>query len=239
MHTGLWPAVARRFEADTGYKVVVTVSGNRWLLDEAFRAGEADLLTMHDGDNATGLLDEGFGVHLRPWTRNEFVILGPASDPANIRGLRDGAVALQRIARAQAPFVNFQNSGSRDITSRLWQTAGVTPQGAWLLQDESTSSEEAMAFAHEMKAYVLLGRIPSIQGIFPSDGLEILVQGDPAMRRSFIVMEANAERLPGANTLGARVLSDYLLSKRTQRLLLEFGTYAPGQMPQFYPGGRD
>jgi len=80
-----------------------------------------------------------------------------------------------------------------------------------------------------------LGLIPVLLGIFSSDGREILVQGDPDMRRPFLVMEANAKKLPAANTKGARALADYLLSTKTQNLLLEFGTNSPGGMPLFYP----
>ena len=125
MKTGLWPEMARRFESDTGWKVELTVAGNRELLAEAFREGKADLLTMHSGDISTDLVADGFGTNLRPWTRNEFVIIGPRPDPAGIRGLRDGAAALERIAQARAPFVDFQNIGTRELTTKLWKKAGL------------------------------------------------------------------------------------------------------------------
>jgi tungstate transport system substrate-binding protein len=238
MRTGLWPEIAKRFEADTSYKVQLVMSGNRDLLAEAFREGKADLLTMHSGDIGTDLVADGFGTNMRPWTRNEFVIIGPRADPAGVRGLHDGAVALERIAKAQAPFVDFQNIGTRELTTKLWKKAGIRPQGDWLLKDESDSSEEVMEFARKKKAYVVLGRIPVIQGVFTADGMEILVQGDPDMRRPFIVMEANSRKFPAANTRGARALADYLLTTKTQDFLLQFGTNSPGGMPLFYPVNR-
>src|SRR5262245_32004329 len=80
MKTGLWLEIAKRFQADTGYKTELTMSGNRELLAEAFREGKADLLTMHSGDISTDLVADGYGMNLRPWTRNEFVIkIGRAS----------------------------------------------------------------------------------------------------------------------------------------------------------------
>src|SRR5262245_42521859 len=166
MKTGLWPEIARRFEEDSGYKVKLAMSGNRELLAESFREGEADLLTMHSGDISTDLVADGYGTNMRPWTRNEFVVIGPRSDPARVRGLRDGAAALERIARAQAPFVDFQNIGTRELTTKLWKKAGIRPQGDWLLKDESENSEEVMEFARKKQAYVILGRIPVLQGIF-------------------------------------------------------------------------
>src|SRR5262249_33050784 len=207
---GLWPEIAKRFEADSGYRVELTMSGNRELLAEAFRGGKADLLTMHSGDISTDLVADGYGLNMRPWTRNEFVVIGPRSDPAGIRGLRDGAVALARIAKTQGPFVDFQNIGTRELTAKLWKQAGPRLPGAWLLTDESEYYEEVMAFARRKQAYVVLGRIPVLQGIFSADGMEILVQGDPDMRRPFIVMEANPKKFPDANIEGARALSNYL-----------------------------
>ena len=238
MKTGLWPEIARRFEADTGFKVELKAAGNRELLAETFRAGEADLLTMHSGDITTDLVADGFGTNMRPWTRNEFVIVGPRADPAGIRGLRDGAEALTRIAARRAPFVDFQNIGTRELATKLWKKAGIRPQGNWLLNDESDSSEEVMEFARQKQAYLVLGRIPVLQGIFSADGMEILVQGDPDMRRPFIVMEASPVKFPNANGPGARALADYLLTAKTQNFLLQFGTNSPGGMPLFYPISR-
>src|SRR5262249_31659356 len=198
--SGLWAELAKRIEAETGFKTELAMSGNRELLAEAFRAGQADLLTMHSGDITTDLVADGFGTNMRPWTRNEFVIIGPRSDPAGVRGLRDGAVALERIAKAQAPFVGFQNIGTRELTTKLWKKAGLRPQGDWLLKDESSSSEDVLEFARQKQAYVVLGRIPVLLGLFSADGMEILVQGDPDMQRPFIVLEANPGRFPNANT---------------------------------------
>jgi tungstate transport system substrate-binding protein len=238
MKTGLWPEIARRFEADTGYKVELRAAGDRELLAESFRSGEADLLTMHSGDITTDLVADGFGTNMRPWTRNEFVIVGPRMDPAGIRGLRDGAEAFNRIAAKRAPFVDFQNIGTRELTTKLWKKAGIRPQGDWLLNDESGSSEEVMEFARQKQAYLVLGRIPVLQGIFSADGMEILVQGDPDMRRPFIVMEASPTKFLNANSQGARALADYLLTTKTQDFLLQFGTNRPGGMPLFYPVSR-
>jgi tungstate transport system substrate-binding protein len=235
MKTGLWPELTKRFEADTGYKVELALSGNRELLAEGFREGQADLVTMHSGDVSTDLVADGFGLNLRPWTRNEFVIIGPTADPAGVRGLRDGAMALQRIAQAQAPFVDFQNIGTRELTMKLWKKANIRPQGDWLLKDESANAEEVMEFAGKAKAYVVLGRIPVIQGFFSADGMEILVQGDPDMRRPFVVMQANPKKFPQTNAKGARALADYLLTTKTQEFLLQFGTNSPGGLPLFYP----
>src|SRR6202030_2420420 len=77
MMTGLWPRIAEMFEAGSGWKVEVAATGERPMLNGAFRAGEADLLTMHSGDITTQLVADGFATHMRPWTMNELAIIGP------------------------------------------------------------------------------------------------------------------------------------------------------------------
>src|ERR1700751_1723347 len=74
--TGLWPELAKMFEAETGYQIEVVVTGPRPILNEAMRAGKVDFLTMHSGDISTDLVADGFGINLRPWTRNELCIVG-------------------------------------------------------------------------------------------------------------------------------------------------------------------
>ena len=233
--TGLWQAVAKMFTAETGYPIEVVATGQRPILDEAMRAGKVDLLTMHSGDITTDLVADGFGVNMRPWTRNELCIVGPPSDPAHIRGLRDGAAAFKKIAEAKAPFVDFQGIGSRELVHTMWRLAGVEPKGDWVLKDDTVSKYDIVQFARKHNAYVVVGFIPAAGGKMYAEGMEILVKGDPVMRRPFIVMEANPKNFPGANYAGARALSNFLLSERVQKFLLEFGKHDAGGEPLFFP----
>jgi tungstate transport system substrate-binding protein len=232
---GLWPAVSKTFEAETGYRVEVIVTGQRPVLDEALRAGRVDLLTMHSGDITTDLVADGFGVNMRPWTRNELCIVGPPGDPAHIRGMNDGAAAFRKIAAARANFVDFQGIGSRELVHTLWRLAGVEPKGDWVIKDDTESKYDIVQFARANNAYVVVGSIPAQSGKMYADGMEILVKGDPIMRRPFIVMEANPKKFPQANYSGARALSDFLLSDRVQKFLLEFGKQGGGPEPLFFP----
>lgn len=233
--TGLWPELARMFEADTGFKVEVVAAGPRPVLDEAFRAGKADLLTMHSGDITTDLVADGFGINMRPWTRNELCIVGPTEDPAHIRGMTSGVAALRAIAAAKARFVDFHGIGSRELTHTLWRLAGIEPKGDWVLRDDSRTKTDILQFARAHRAYVIVGYIPARMGKMNADGMEILVRGDPVMRRPYIVMEANPQKLAGVNHVGARALADYLLSAKVQAFLMHFGVNVPGGGPLFYP----
>lgn len=233
--TGLWPQLTALFEAQTGYRTEVVATGPRAELDKVFREGRADLLTMHSGDITTDLVADGFGVNLRPWTRNELCIVGPPDDPAGVRGLTNGAMALRRIAEAKARFVDFHGIGSRELSHNLWRNAGVEPKGDWVLRDESVSKWGILQFARSNHAYVVVGYIPARMGKMAAEGMEILVKNDPLMRRPFVVMEANPRRFPKANHDGARALSDFLLSARVHNFLLDFGRQTNGPGPLFFP----
>jgi tungstate transport system substrate-binding protein len=234
MMTGLWPAVAKMFEAETGYRTEATVTGQRPMLAEALRAGRVDLLTMHSGDITTDLMADGFAINMRPWTRNEMCIVGPVADPAHIRGMTGGAVALKKIRDAGAGFVDFQGGGSREVVSALWEQAGITPRGPWLLKDESDKFD-IMQYARMHNAYVVVGAIPAHTGRLYSEGMEILVQGDPAMRRAFMVVEANPAKLPNINSAGARALANFLVSDKVQKFLPLFGQHADTGDAMFFP----
>ena len=233
--TGLWQAVAKMFEGESGYQVEVVATGQRPELDAAMRAGKVDLLTMHSGDITTDLVADGFGVNMRPWTRNELCIVGPPNDPAHIRGMNDGAAAFKKIAEAKANFVDFQGVGSRELVHTLWRLAGVEPKGDWVLKDDTVSKYDIVQFAREHKAYVVVGFIPAQGGKMYAEGMEILVKGDSSMRRPFIVMETNPKKFPKVNQEGARALADFLLSDRVQNFLLEFGKKMAGAEPLFFP----
>ena len=233
--TGMWDEVARMFEAETGYKVKVAVTGPRPVLAKAFKEGQADLLTMHSGDITTDLVADGYGMNMRPWTRNDLVIAGPQSDPAGIRGLTDAAEAFRRIAQAKANFIDFEGIGSREVCHKIWQKAGVPREGAWVIKDESNGHLDILNFARQHNAYVVVGRMPVLFEKMKADDMTILLDGDQAMQRPYVVMEANPEKLPNVNSKGARALADFLLSDKTQQFLTKFGARNTGDKPLFYP----
>lgn len=233
--TGLWLEVAKMFEAETGYHCDLAATGPRPEIATVFRAGKADLITMHSGDITTDLVADGYGINMRPWTRNELSIVGPTDDPAHIRGMTNGALALRKIARTKSHFVDFQGIGSRELAHNLWDAAGIEPKGDWIIKDETVSKFDILQFARTNNAYVIVGYIPARIGKMNATGMEIMVQGDPVMRRPFIVMEANPRKFPGVNERGARALSDFLLSPKVQNFLADFGEKLTGRGPLFHP----
>lgn len=233
--TGLWEEISRLYYEETGQKVVVMIAGQRPQLADALREGNVDLLTMHSGDITSNLVAEGYGIRMRPWTQNDLVIMGPASDPASIRGLTSGKDAFRRIANTQSNWIDTHSMGPREVAHALWRAARVTPVGDWVLKDEATNHKAILAFARAHQAYVVTGRMPVVFGKIPSEGMDILVQNDPAMRRPYMVMEANPKRFPQANSPGARHLSDFLFSDRVQDYLATAPSNQQDGVPFFHP----
>ncbi|MBN8710580.1 MAG: hypothetical protein BGO12_00135 [Verrucomicrobia bacterium 61-8] len=233
--TGMWDEVTAEFTRQTGIPVEVVSTGPKEIIDKAFRQGGIDLITLHSSDVATNLVADGLGVSMKPWARNELVIVGPPEDPAKIRGLKSGAEAMARIAAARAPFVEARNVGSQTISAHLWKLAGIRPEGDWLIRDESPVSQRVVEFAAERRAYVIVGRIPMLSGKIPNAGMEILVEGDPEMRRPYVVIKANPARQLGRNPAGARKLAEFLTSPAGQRALSRFAERQGGNAPIFYP----
>ena len=232
--SGMWQELAKSFESDTGWHVETVITGPKAVLGEVFKKGDADLLTMHASDEAANLVADGFGVNMTPWARNEHCIMGPASDPAGIRGMSEGAAALKKIAEMKSPFVDFTGPGSREVSHKLWTAAGVKPQGDWVLQDQSTTPQGIVEFAASKKAYVIVGRIPVLKGKIPSANMEVLVKGDPMMRRPYVVMEANPAKFPKVNSAGAQALSKWLTSDKAKAFLAKFAQDNKDAGPLFY-----
>ena len=234
--TGLWENITTMFAEDTGYEVCVVITGQRSGLADAIRRGEVDFLTMHSGDITTNIVADGYGTDMLPWAKNDLVIAGHVSDPAGIDGLRDGVEAFTRIARHRANFIDSASIGPREMSHTLWKRAGITPTGSWYMQDRHRGHDNVLKFASRNRAYIVFGRMPLIWGKipFPHD-MRILVQGDPLMRRPYIAMAANPEKVKGVNIRGAKMLLEYLLSDRVQEFLASYDGGMKDGIPLFYP----
>ena len=90
---GMWPELAEKFTKETGWPVQLVTTGPKAVLAQALKRGSVDLVTLHASDEATEMVANGLATDMKPWARNEHCIMGPASDPAGIRGLKDGAAA--------------------------------------------------------------------------------------------------------------------------------------------------
>lgn len=168
---------------------------------------------------------EGFGVDRRDVMYNDFVILGPAADPAGIRGERSAAAAFRKIAAAQVAFITRgDNSGTHVKKKEIWQKAGLTPAGPWYMVWERGASGNAPTtrFADERQAYVLMDRATYLT-LRKEIRLQILVEKDVDLLNFIAVIPVNPARFPRVNTEGARRFADWLVGDEAQRLIKRFG----------------
>lgn len=226
---GVWPRMAEAAATALGQPVHTAAAAPKEGVVPAFAHGEAALLLIHASDEAASLEAAGLAGPPRVWGWNEHVLVGPAHDPAGVHGAPDGTEALRRIAAAQAPFIALRDAGSYGIVQRLWRRGGVRPDARWLRADTSASPQAVLRQAAEQQAYAVVGHIPLRFGKMGAPGIERLLQGDPLMRRPYVVLTPGP-RHPAdrdARTAAER-LAAYLLSGAGQAALAEANTATGG-----------
>jgi len=233
--TGFWQAVAERFEQETGIRIETVTFGEKAVIDRSFREGGIDLITMHASDKIINLVADGLALDPQPWARNDLVIVGPANDPAGIRGMTDAAEALAKIAHAKSPLVVHSSLGAQGVLRAIVDEAQIEFDPSQLTMLFDDRGRDVLKIAAEKGAYTMIGRIPFRTGRLPNAGLELMVQGDPRLRRPYVVAIANPHAVPGARTGPALRLAEFLRSTRTQKWIAEWGKGQIDEKPVFFP----
>ena len=215
--SGVWSALAERAGKATGLKIETVAAAPKEGVVPVFRNGEADLLLIHGSDETYGLLAAGLAAPLRAWAMNEHVIVGPKDDPAGVAGAPGAAEALRRIVAADAPLIGFRDVGSFAIVHGLFRTLGLRPGPRQQLYDDAESPQQVLRSAAAKGGYAVVGHIPVAFGKMPSEGMAVLLKGDPAMRRVYVVVEPGPQHpaSPQRRKLAQR-LANYLVSPRGQ-----------------------
>lgn len=233
--SGLLDLLVPIFEKQTGYfvKTISVGSGQAMKMGER---GEADVLLVHSPEAEKNFMAHGFGVDRRLVMHNDFLILGPAKDPAGIKGSKSATEALRKIAAAGALFLSRgDNSGTDAKEKGLWKGAGIAPEGQKWYQQTGLGMGDTLNVAAEKGGYLLADR-----GTYLALqkkrrlGLEILVAGEPKLLNVYHVIEVNPAKWPKVNKEGARAFSDFVVSKRIQELIGRFGVKQFGS-PLFFP----
>jgi tungstate transport system substrate-binding protein len=233
--SGLLDVLIPIFEKQNGYfvKTISVGSGQAMKMGER---GEADVLLVHSPEAEKGFMAQGFGINRKLVMHNDFLILGPAGDPAKIRGAKTSAEAFKRIAQTGALFLSRgDNSGTDAKEKGLWKAAGIKPEGQKWFQQTGLGMGETLNVASEKQGYLLSDR-----GTFLALdkkkrlGLEILVAGEPKLLNVYHVIEVNPAKWPKVNNAGAKAFSDFVVSKKTQEIIGTFGTKQFGS-PLFFP----
>ena len=225
--TGLLDVLIAAFQKSGEYVVKSVAAGSGQAM-QLGRTGEADLLLVHSPDDEKQFIEEGYGKERTTFMHNDFVVLGPASDPAKIKGEKEAADAFAKIAAAGALFVSRgDRSGTNKKELKLWEAAKVKPAA-----DKYIESGQGMAatvmMANEKEAYLLADR-SSFLSLKKSVTLQVLCENDEALLNRYSVILVNTEKFPKVNAEGARAFFDFLLSKKTKKLVAKYGVEKYGK----------
>jgi tungstate transport system substrate-binding protein len=229
--SGLLDVLVPLFESKTGYTVKTLSVGTGQALALAGR-GEADVALVHAPALEKKYVAEGKLLHRRLVMYNDFVIIGPADDPARIKGL-SAVEAMKRIAESQARFVSRgDKSGTNILELALWKRAGVEPRGAWYIES-GQGMGQSLGIADDRRAYTLTDRGTYLAFSKRID-LPILVEKDRPLLNIYSVMEVNPANGPRVNTAGGKAFADFMVSPAAQAVIRTFGVDRFGQ-PLFVP----
>lgn len=232
--SGLLDLLIPLFEQKTGYKVKTIAVGTGQALAMGEK-GEADVLLVHAPASEKPLVEKGVAINRRLVMHNDYVLIGPASDPAGVKGSKTAAEGLKKIAEARAIFVSRgDDSGTHKKEKELWAKAGITPDGAWY-QQTGQGMGQTITIANEKAGYTLSDRATYLAQQ-KNIQLQILLEGDAPLLNIYHVMEVNKAKFDKVNADGAKAFADFLLSQEGQEAIKNFGVEKFGQ-PLFFPDG--
>ncbi len=230
--SGLLDVLVPMFEKKTGSTVKVISVGTGQALALGAK-GEADVCLVHAPDSEKKYVAEGLLTNRRLVMHNDFLIVGPAEDPAKIKGMKSAVEAMKRLAEAQATFVSRgDNSGTHQLEKKLWSEATVNPAGAWYLSS-GQGMGATLTIASEKKAYVLTDR-GTYLAFKKRVQLEPLVDRDHILLNIYSVLEPNAAKFPRVNVAGGKAFADFMVSPEVQEVIRTFGVDKFGE-PLFVP----
>jgi tungstate transport system substrate-binding protein len=238
--SGLLDVLVPRFEKDSGYSVKTISVGSGQAMAMG-RRGEADVLLVHSPADEQKLVAEGFGVNRRLVMHNDFVLVGPKGDPAKVKDTRTSKDAMARVAEAGAIFASRgDNSGTHAKEKTLWKAAGVNPEGQRWYQQTGLGMGETLNVASEKGAYALTDRATFLAMSRARNlALEIVLEKEPLLLNVYHVIEVNPAKWPKVNAAGAKAFADFMVSKKVQEAVGQFGVEKFGA-PLFVPdAGKD
>jgi tungstate transport system substrate-binding protein len=217
--SGLLDVLIPAFERESGYQVKTIAIGSGEAIEMGAR-GEADVVLAHSPAAEEKLMADGKGGDRRTVMHNDFVVVGPFTDPAKVRGAT-AAEALGRIAQARAPFVSRgDDSGTHTFELGLWEDAGRTPEGAWY-QESGQGMGATLQIANDKDAYTICDRGTYLATESARD-LEILVEGGADLLNVYHVIDIAPDAGERVNAEGGKALADWLVSPDAQREIRSF-----------------
>ena len=229
-NSGLFKHLLPIFRNKTGIEVRVVAQGTGQALDTG-RRGDCDVVFVHDKAAELRLVEEGWFVGRRDVMYNDYVIVGPRSDPARVGGMQDAVAALKKFQDAKAAFASRgDKSGTHSAELRLWTAAGIEPKGAWY-RETGSGMGATLNTASGMNAYALTDRGTWLSFKNRSE-LAILVQGDARLFNQYGVMLVNPARHPHVKRASGEAFIGWLVSPAGQAAI---AAYAIGGEQLYFP----
>ncbi|MEA2118253.1 substrate-binding domain-containing protein [Halovibrio sp. HP20-50] len=219
-NSGLFDAIIPTFTEKTGIEVHVVAVGTGQAFEIA-RRGDADSLLVHDTAGEEQFVADGYATERLDVMYNDFVIVGPSSDPAGISDSETVIDAMQHIAESESPFASRgDDSGTNRAELRLWEDAGVTPQGEWY-RELGSGMGPTLNTAAGMDAYAMTDRATWVAFDNPQD-LTLLFEGDEALFNQYGSLLLSAERHPHLKHDLAAQWHEWLVSEQGQQAIADF-----------------
>ena len=234
--SGLFQYLLPIFTKKTGIGVRVVAQGTGQALQMASR-GDADVALVHDTASEKKFVEDGFGVNRYPVMYNDFVVVGPGGDPANIKGLKDAPAALAKIAAAQSIFVSRgDDSGTHKAELRLWKMAGKdVPKGQTWYRETGSGIGPTLNTTAGLPGYTLTDRGTWLAFQNKQD-LTVLVEGDKRLFNQYGVILVNPKKFPHVKAQEGQAFIDWLVSPEGQQAIAD---YKIGGEQLFFPNANE
>ena len=230
--SGLLDELLPIFEKQTGYviKTIAVGSGQAMAMG---KRGEADALIVHSPKAEKDFMKEGFGINRKLVMHNYFVVVGPASDPAKISGMKSAKDAFKKIADSNSLFVSRgDNSGTNTLEKNIWEAAGIAPEGKQFYQQTGLGMGQTLGVANEKLGYTLTDKATFLY-LKKNLTVKILIAESDDLYNAYSVIEINPEKFPKINVVGAKAFAKFLFSKQAQNTVAKYGVKKCGE-PLFF-----
>lgn len=222
--SGLLDVLIPKFESKYDVEVRVIAAGSGQALEIAKR-GDADIVLAHLKDLELEFIERGYGIIRIGLMYNDFLIVGPLSDPAGVSGLKNATEAFQRIAKGGFKFISrADGSGTHKLELTLWRNIGILPSsdaGSWYIETNHGMGS-VLRMADEMEAYTLVDRATWLSYRKNLQRLRALVEDDPLLMNPYSLILVNPEINPHVNFVGAIMLARFLVSREGQKIIEDY-----------------
>lgn len=235
-NSGLFDHILPFFEKKTGIKVKVVARGTGAAIEMGKR-GDADVAFVHAKEQELKAIDEGFFVNRYDVMYNDFVIIGPADDPAKIKGIKSTVDAFRKISSSSQFISRGDNSGTHNKELSIWKKVAIEPKGQKWYLEVGQGMEKTQRIANEKRAYALTDRGTWL-ATKDKDKLEMVIvhEGDPTLFNQYGVMAVNPEKFKRVKYKEAMEFVSWIISKEGQQAIASFKDTLGNQL--FYPNAK-